>query len=248
MNLSQFLGDVYGTNGSAHSQEDLEKNAQLNMFFGLCKQAGISLEEIQNLSDSEIEYLFKVATEGEEDENKKEEDSEDSEDSEESEESESKSAQARSEWEEKRAAAAKLSEAEFLGRVMAHSYVNELQKLAAEAQNVSDEGASEESDKEKKEEKAEEKKANLARRLRKVASVNSSTANLDEVAGNFAIDLLKQAGVDADVATARVNAAYILGLPESEKIASANNFEQAVYYRALEFCEKAGFPVDWSKA
>ena len=60
--------------------------------------------------------------------------------------------------------------------------------------------------------------------------------------------MLKSAGAEEELATARISAVHTLGLTESSKLASATSFEQALNLRALEYCEAAGFPVDWDKA
>ena len=57
----------------------------------------------------------------------------------------------------------------------------------------------------------------------------------------------RASGVGADVALERVKAACVLGLKESTKVASAHTQAAALDLRALEICQAAGFPVDWSK-
>jgi hypothetical protein len=249
MSMTELLGSVYGTAG--HSDEDRDKRAQAEFFTNLCKQGGI---QIEHLTDDQVKRLWKVAMEEmdkgepEKKEDKKKEGEEE------------KSAAARREWQEKRAAAEKIAEADALGRIMAHAYVAELRKIAEEAEKkdkgeVPPQFLKEESKgDDKKEDKGEgEKKESQARaehllaRLGKTAQA-SSTTSLDELAAEHAVELLKGAGMDAELARSRVGAVYTLGLGESTKIASAESFERAIVLRALEFCEAAGAPVDWSKA
>lgn len=273
LNISEVLADAYATGGTPKvaSAEDLEKNAQLEYFMALTKKANIDLTQ---MDDKQIDQLWKTAFENgappfppaaapagppappsaPPKEEKKEEEKEKKDEEKKEEE---KEAAARKEYAEKRAMSEKLAEADAMGRVMAHSYVDELRKISAK---LASEGAppppppaAEEKKEEKKEE--EKKEASLLERLRKVASqgaapaaVSSTTANLDTFAGNYAIDLLKQAGVDEQVAVSRINAVHTLGVGESTKVASSASFEQAVHLRALEYCEAAGFPVDWNKA
>lgn len=262
--MSTILGEVYGTTQQGHSEEDQQKLAQAEFFSGLCKQAGV---QIEHLTDEQVKQLWKVAMDGRPEGAEPEPDKKKSE-KREGDEHEKKAAAAR-EWEEKRAAAEKIAEADALGRIMAHAYVDELVKIS-EASSKSEHGKGgvppqllkrdEKKDKKEEDEEGEKKESQarataLIERLSKTASptassspATSTTTNLDEVAGNHAIDLLKEAGVGPDVATARINAVYTLGLAESTKIASADSFDRAVTLRALEFCESAGFPVDWSKA
>ncbi len=72
-------------------------------------------------------------------------------------------------------------------------------------------------------------------------------AQFDEMAAWQAIEMAKNAGWDANEAYQRVDAVYTQGLEASPKIAMAGEFEDAVGYRALEFLEVAGYPIDWSQ-
>ena len=75
----------------------------------------------------------------------------------------------------------------------------------------------------------------------------SSAEAFEELAGNYAIDLAKEAGFNEDEAIELVNAVYTLGLGESDKIAHVQDFDSGVHVRALEYLEGAGYPVDWSE-
>lgn len=117
--MNEFLAQYYGT-GSESSQvanEDTEKQAQLQLFVKMAAENNVDLS---SLTDEQAVQLFatfqKVASE---DSSKDEGDKSE------------KVEKAKEEHEEKKAAAEKLSEADFLGRVMAHSYVDELKKIAA---------------------------------------------------------------------------------------------------------------------
>jgi hypothetical protein len=130
--MDSFLGEMYGTNktASAASQEDFEKEASVQLFMKLASEQDIPLgdmpdEDVARLYatwvDKTAEFPPKKEGKGEdEDEGKKHEE---------------KETRAKEEHEEKKAAAEKVAEADFLGRVMAHAYVQELQKIAgAEAE------------------------------------------------------------------------------------------------------------------
>ena len=57
--MNSLLGDVFGTKtASAHTEEDLEKQANLQFFGELCQAEGIDLSQ---LNDTQAEELFKVA-------------------------------------------------------------------------------------------------------------------------------------------------------------------------------------------
>jgi len=108
--ISEFFAQDTGSS-------NLEKQAQVELFAKLAAQNGIDLE---NLSEGQIAHLwnetFKTASE-DEDEKKKDEDE--------------KKKEAEAEFAEKRAAAAKLAEAEYLGRYMAHALTDEIRKIAS---------------------------------------------------------------------------------------------------------------------
>ena len=75
----------------------------------------------------------------------------------------------------------------------------------------------------------------------------SSAEQFEELAAEQAIKIAAAAGFDADEAFNRVNAAYILGVAETEKIASVQNVDDALHIRGLEYLEAVGYPVDWSE-
>ena len=256
--MSATLFQVYGTNKLA-SAEDHQRQAEAELFLGLCKSAGI---DPKHLTDDQVNELWKAASAESKAEEKKEDKKK--------EEAEKKAAAATQEWQEKRAMAEKVAEADALGRIMAHSYVDELQKIAA-ANKVAEfppqfmkgkkddkgeekmEGGKPEGKKDEKEEDEKKKESQdranaLIAKLAGIKSGSSSTPNLDEQAAAHAVEMLKAAGHDVKVASDRIGAVATLGLQESAKIASAASAEQALTVRALEFCEAAGYQVDWSKA
>ena len=119
--MNEFLAAYYQTGPTSPQTtgEEVEKQAQIELFSKLAADNNIDLE---SLSDEQVGQLWADfqknasaaptdATKIAEEEEKKEE--------------------AKKEHEEKKAAAEKLAEADFLGRVVAHAYVNELKKIAA---------------------------------------------------------------------------------------------------------------------
>lgn len=272
--MSDTLGEVFGT--KVASAEDLEKAAQQEFFVSLCNEQGIKLAE---LNDSQIQQLWDAALEmrkeaGEMppqfakkdgDKGKGDKESKEHEAKEKEKEAAAKEAAAVAEFNEKRAAATKVAEADAMGRIMAHSFVAELNKIAAdgggfpfppkkdgEEKGEKKDGKDEEKGEKKKEASSAEKAAALVAAFQSktagAASVSgaSTMPNFDERAAYAAIDMLKQAGFDADEAFAKVNAVYTLGLKESVKVASAPDINAGLEIRALEICEAAGFPVNWA--
>jgi hypothetical protein len=125
------LAAMYGTPGGP-SAEDLEKTAQADLFVKLAADQGIDLNQ---LSDAQISHLWnstfsKTAQEGEEEkkeegEEKEEEKEEEGEESEE----EKKEGAARAEFAQMKEWQEKVAEMDYLGRLMAHAYVQELGQI-----------------------------------------------------------------------------------------------------------------------
>lgn len=117
MGMDAFLAEYYGTDTTktAAAVEDYEKQASVELFCKLASEQGIDLNALEN---AQVEALFsnwvKAAAEEEPKDEKKEVEE-----------------KAKEEHEEKKAYAEKVAEADFLGRVMAHSYVQEMRKIAA---------------------------------------------------------------------------------------------------------------------
>lgn len=282
--MSAVLGEVFGTTKVASAtEEDMLKQAQADFFGGLCREQGINVDD---LTDEQIEPLWKVAMEmfseqqktaGEmppqfakkdgdkDDKGGKPEGKKDDADKE-KEAAATRLQLAEAEFNEKRAAATKIAEAVAMGQIMAHSFVEELSKLAGkdgggfpfppknEGKEKDEKEGKDGKDGKEKEASSAEKAAALVNAFQtatKTASpaAGTSTPNFDETAAIRAIELLKEAKVcDDQMAFNRINAVYVLGLPESVKIASVSNVNDALHLRALEFCEAAGFQVAWPQA
>jgi hypothetical protein len=134
MAMDAFLAEYYGTNKTASApQEDLEKQASVELFLKLASESNIDLKsmpdtKVQELYDSWVSKTAAAAAPAAEGGGTKVASEDDEEDEE-----KKKHEEAKKEHEEKKAAAEKVAEADFLGRVMAHSYVQEMRKIAAQA-------------------------------------------------------------------------------------------------------------------
>jgi hypothetical protein len=241
--MDQELAAMYGTPGRA-TQEDTTKVAEAELFAKLAAENGINLNE---LNDSQIQQLWDqtFAKQAEETcpkcKKAKDECKCPSE--------EKTAAAARVEFEKTQEWREKVGECDKLGRVMAHAYVQELglidQALKKQAEfppefmhgkkndhDADDKGKKEEKKESKKDEKEEKKEASA----------------IDQLAAKQAVVMAKEAGLDPEIAAKRVDAVLTLGGPgPSEKTASATTLEETIQVRALEFLEKAGYPVTWNK-
>jgi hypothetical protein len=108
--IDQFLAQHYGTVPTEPSQEDLQKVAQAELFLKLAANNGV---DINQLNDAQINELWGQVF---------------------GEEKLAEAAQLEHEFAKAAAAEAqeKFAEADYMGRIMAHSYVNELRGIAAE--------------------------------------------------------------------------------------------------------------------
>jgi hypothetical protein len=131
--MDAFLAEHYGTDAAvktaAANQEDLEKQASVDLFMKLAAEQNIDLaamkpEQVNELyarfikNASAPEAAAPVTKTAEEEEAEKKKELEE---------------KAKEEHEEKKAQAEKVAEADFLGRVMAHAYCNEMRKIAEAA-------------------------------------------------------------------------------------------------------------------
>jgi hypothetical protein len=246
--MNELLAAHYGTNGvktasaaaAGPTAEDLEKDAQMDLF---CKMAAANGLDLNTLTDAQVEKLyadtFSTKTAGElppqfaahakgkgEHEEKEEKD-----------EVEEK---AKKEHEEKKAMAEKLAEADYVGRAMAHAYVQELGLIAS----------------------AREKQASVAKggavveadgtwqvAIPKVASAIDQLAipQAYAIVQEFNKTAAADQKIDEKTAAEKIAAVHIKGLPESTKIAGAADHKSAIYVRALETLEAAGYPVNWDQ-
>lgn len=256
MAMDQFLAELYGTNKTAsaqpaapavqqHTDEDLAKQASIDLFIKTAADENIDLKSmpadavnalygqfVEKLAEANTAGASKTAGEMPPQFAKKDGDDKGKKDDDGDKGGKSNPFEAaKKEHEEKKAAAEKLAEADFLGRVIAHSMVQELGKIA-EARETQEKAAN-----------AQPPQTGAAAQVQ--SKVASSESNFDLVAGNHAISMAKEAGFDVEQATRKVAAVLELGLQDSTKTASAP-FEQAVGIRALEILEAAGYPVTWN--
>jgi hypothetical protein len=122
--MDEYLAQLYGTAGD-ESDEDMDKVAEAELFAKLAADEGIDLNQ---LSDEQIVELYNVTfqkeAEGEEEEEKKESPFPPKKKEEE------KKAAAEAELMQTKEAQEKFAEADYMGRIMAHAYVQELNKIA----------------------------------------------------------------------------------------------------------------------
>ena len=123
--MNEFLANAYGTAQPVASQEDSEKIAEAQLFCKLAADANIDLSQLPDEKVAEMYQSYKVAAEAESKKEKREEKKS------EEEEAKEKGAAAYAQFMQVKEAQAKLAEADYTGRVMAHAYVDELKKIAA---------------------------------------------------------------------------------------------------------------------
>lgn len=207
MSLSELINAHFAK--TAASNEEAEKLAEVELFTKLAAENGIDLDQLSQDQVNDLWYAFKTA--GDEEPEKKEEKEDDKDD---------KKEKAKAEFAEKKEASMKIAESDELGRLMARSFMDEVQKLAS----------------------------GQAPTQPKVASAPTpvtSAPAIDQLAAEMACEKAASAGYDADEAAQRVIAVLTLGAPDSMKVASAATLEAAVDVRALELLELAGYPVQY---
>jgi len=210
-----------------HGNEDMEKAAAAELFVKLAQENGINLNQ---MTDADISSLWQE-TFGE------------------------KTAEAavaveptvdptieaaEQEHAEKQASLAKFAEAEELGRHMARSYVDELQKIGSAAKTAGDDEKKDEAkDEDKKDDKDADDKGGFP--FKKASAI-------DQLSAYKAVEKAASIGYSSEEAADRISAVLTLGLANNDgvKVASAPNVETATEIRSLELLEAAGYPVTWN--
>lgn len=303
--MNEYLAKFYGTGKTAAvadtvpSDADLEKQASVDLFMKIASEQEIPLD---TMSDAEVQHLYSefVKAAGENPFAKKDEGEEkkDEKKDEEKEEDEKKAA-AQAEFASRKEASVKVAEADYLGRVIAHSFVQELGNITKEASPKALNPATLATKAHTFSHKAREAVSAAASKVKKpvmehlertgkhlggkternsgpntlyhhshdaaargaaahaaggaalaggAAALHEKKAAFDEIAGNQAVALAAENGWDGDEAIRKVAAVLELGLlGESEKVASAADYETGVSIRALELLETAGYPVTWTE-
>lgn len=242
--MDSFLANYFDTGQSSESQatpsaEDHEKVAQAEMFAKLAAAEGI---DVTKMNDAQIEWLWNKTFD-------KTAQPQTTQAQPQSDDGDKLAAAAREEHAAKLAAAERFSEAEQFGKTAAHSYVAELKKIAAAGGlnfgvKTAEFPPKKDDDKgEKKDEKKDGDKGDGDKKL--PPFMQEKKGSFDLAAANSALKQVVEAGNDEKVANARLTAVLTLGLQESAKTAGIKSYEQALQVRALEFCEAAGYPVQW---
>lgn len=207
MSLSELINAHFAK--TAASNEEAEKLAEVELFTKLAEENGIDLDQLSQDQVNDLWYAFKTA--GDEEPEKKEEEKDDKEE---------KVEKAKAEFAEKKEASMKIAESDELGRLMARSFMDEVQKLASGQPPTQPKVAS-------------------------APTPVTSAPAIDQLAAELACEKAASAGYSADEAAQRVIAVLTLGAPDSIKVASAATLEAAVDVRALELLELAGYPVQY---
>jgi hypothetical protein len=249
--MNEFLASYYNT-APQPTAEELQHAQQIDFFAKTAAANGIDLEA---LSQDQVNWLWSQVFTDKTAESKtaepkvveKEPVNTDGE------------KKAEAEFTQKKEAMAKIAEADFLGRVMAHSFYNESVKIAsakeAEVAKVAEFPPKKDEKDEKKEEKKEEG-GSLKERLMAAASKKeekdekeekkASVSELDMKSAELAVQKLAASNHwDVNEGVERLNAVLTLGVKDSVKVASAPNFEAALDVRSLELLELAGYPIKW---
>lgn len=240
MPMDPQLAAIYGTNTDG---EDTEKLAAAELAEKLAADGEAEVE----YTDEQIQELARAALGGEESEEAVEEpESEEAEEQEASEGEEDEKAAVKEPEEAEKTSAAqeakeKIAEADYLGRVMAHAYTNELRKIAAAQEKTA--GMKETAGKVMEHVQKHGKKyaggagfaagvgaGRLSKRKRASADTQELSP-LDQLAVQRAHAILKENGIEVE--------------PQAEKT-SASEAEQAalaaaVDRRAMEMLQEAGY-------
>lgn len=280
--VNEFLNQHYSTTAPSIEKTagELSDDSKIAIFAKIAAENGINLLD-GSVDDAKLEDLFNETFAKEAGEmppqfakknEKKEPDEEGDEKKKAEKDEKEKKAAAEAEFLQKKAAQERFEESDFCGRVMAHSYVNEMRKIAAtcvqvEAAVVDKTAAAapteslrdrllkiaskDDKPEEKKDEKKDDDKDGKKEKSLPPWMKDKEASAFEQVAVEHAMSLLAdhnktaEQAFDIKVAADRLAAVATLGLSETEKVASAANAEIGTHIRALEYLEAAGYPVNW---
>lgn len=250
--MNEWLAQMYGTNGA--NSEELEKQASLELFAKLAAKHNIDLSQLSNAQVNELYAQtfpeFAKTAEDDDDEEEKDEEEKD------------KKEKAEEYVEEKKAFQEKFAEADLMGRVMAHAFVQEREEIEKSARAISEQEAGEFTKKVMGERAAKGQAASAAREAARYAGPSqagkghSGAKQVGEVAGSGR-ELMSAGkrflGTRAGKATAAGLGAAALagggyaaykGLKGKEKKSSAEAFEELAANQAIKIASAAGFDAD----
>jgi len=255
--MNDWLAQMYNTNDAgAEVQEEQAKLANLELFAKLAAKHNIDLSQ---LSDTQVQELYaetfpeEVAKQAASEEKEEKEEAKDEKKEEKKEEKddegEGKKEKAMEYFGEKKAFQEKFAEADLMGRVMAHSFMQEkgeIEKAAAAAPpaTTTDEPVAPAAAPAPAPTAPAAAPAVPAPTTEKTAGAEQ----FEELAATQGIKIAEAAGYNTEQAQARITAVHTLGLQETEKVAAVKTgVEDALHIRGLEYLEAAGYPVDWSQ-
>lgn len=254
--MKDYLKVAFGDQGQAEVPADSEKVAHMQMF---CKLAADNGVDLSTLNDEQVNsmlstFVAKLASdEGHEEKKDEKEHMAPPFGKKHEDEKKEKEAAAQREFAAQKEWSEKLAEADHLGRTMARSYADELQKLAGVKIDGTTKAAGafaaamKVAGKEEKEEKKEHEKEEKEHEHGKAPPFGKKEASaLDEMAAFRAVEMAIEAGLDKELTIRKIAAVLELGPPESTKLAAAESYAQGRDIRALELLEAAGFPVTWT--
>lgn len=228
MSMNEELASFYGTAG--YSNEDLEKQASVETFAKLAADHGIDLTQMSNEAVDALyaEVYPEFAKQAQEEEKKKKKENGDDDDDDDEEEKKESAARA---WQEKVAFQEKFAESDFMGRIMAHSFTQEL-NLIKEGGIVG---------------KALKGGGKLLERLGKGAVRTVGRTGGAEQAMNPRTAKLIGGGIVAGGAAGTAAGAKKLlskKKGETEKKSSAQQFEELAANQAVKIAAAAGYDVE----
>lgn len=241
------LGKLYGTPGLSHAaaaqEEDLQKQASIELFAKLAADNNIDLSSLTDTAVAqlwdetfgtkiaELPPQFAANMKGKGDKKGEEHEEKD----EKKDEKEDKEKKAAAELATAQEGEMKIAMADRMGRHMAHAFVNELEQInVARTKEAAAKTAGE---------------IPAAATPAAVAPTVKVASPLDQLAVDVAVKLAGAEGLDVGEVTRKLAARHELGgFAPSTKIASVpqGDLSAATNVRALELLEQAGYPIKWA--
>lgn len=252
--MHEFLAEYYGT-APQPTAEEVAHQQQLDFFAKTAAANGIDLSQ---LNQQQVQYLWdQVFPEQASAQAQPETKQASAPDPKELE----RTKQAEAEFLQKKEAMAKIAEADFLGRVVAHAMWNESEKIAAAKQAQALQAAQIKQAEEDKDKDDKGGDKSLRDRLMEAAAkkddkeddkeekkASSGVSEFDIKAAQLAVQKVAASNYwNVNEAVDRLNAVLTLGAQESVKVAMAPNVDAALDIRSSELLEQAGYPIQWGE-
>ncbi len=216
--MDPVLAELYGTLKAPPSTEGMQKTAELELLAKIAEDNNI---DVNKLSDKQImdayNELHGVVSGGQE--------------------------KVASQQQMEKEAAEMFKNADYMGRIMAHSFINELGGIQKRAEEAAAEEKKEEKAEEKKEEKSENPLIDKIREMKEEKKEEKSEEKAEEKTAAVINRAIEKRAYEFLAAAGLLNSDGSIQPPPALQKVAQEDIDRA----ALRILEEMGYPVEWKK-